>query len=84
MCSEPDNEESTSARRRIRVLDVVAVMRDLPERDLFRGHVGTVVEPLGGNVFEVEFSDDDGRTYGLVALPADQLLVLRHRPVRAV
>jgi hypothetical protein len=84
MCSEPDNEESTAPQRPIRVLDVVAVMGDLPERGLFRGHVGTVVEPLGGNMFEVEFSDDDGRTYGLVPLPADQLLVLHHRPVSAV
>jgi len=34
-------------------------------------------------VFEVEFSDDDGKTYALVPMPADQLLVLHHRPVRA-
>ena len=84
MSSEPDNEESAAPTRQLRVLEVVALMEDRPELGLFRGHVGTVAEPLGGNVFEVEFSDDDGKTYALVPEPADQLLVLHHRPVRAV
>ena len=84
MSSEPDNEESTAATRPVRALEVVALMVDLPEHGLFRGHVGTVVEPLRGNVFEVEFSDDDGKTYAMVPVPANQLLVLHHRPVRAL
>jgi len=84
MSSEPDNEESTAATRPVRALEVVALMVDLPEHGLFRGHVGTVVEPLRGNVFEVEFSDDDGKTYALLPLAADQLLILHHRPVQAV
>ena len=84
MSSEPDNEESAAPQRQLRVLEVVALMEDRPEAGLFRGHVGTVAEPLRGNVFEVEFSDDDGKTYALVPVPADQLLVLHHRPVRAL
>jgi hypothetical protein len=66
------------------MLDVVALTEDRPEAGLVRGHVGTVVEPLRGAVFEVEFSDDDGKTYALVPVPAKELLVLQHRPVRAV
>jgi hypothetical protein len=32
-------------------------------------------------VFEVEFSDNEGRTYASLALKAEQLLVLHHEPV---
>jgi hypothetical protein len=32
--------------------------------------VGSVVERLGGDVFEVEFVNEAGRTYGLHALEA--------------
>jgi hypothetical protein len=65
------------------ILDVVALTEDLPERGLYRGQVGTVVERLDPGVFEVEFSDDEGRAYASVALRAEQLLVLRYEPVEA-
>lgn len=67
----------------IQLLDVVALIADLPERRLLRGQVGTVVEALAPGVFEVEFSDDQGRTYAQLALPADQLLVLHYQPLQA-
>lgn len=62
------------------ILDVVALTEDLPERGLFRGQVGTVVESLAPGVFEVEFSDNEGRAYASLALEAKQLMVLRHEP----
>lgn len=65
------------------ILDVVALTEDLSERDLYRGQVGTVVEILEPGVFEVEFSDDEGRAYASVALKTDQLLVLHYEPVEA-
>ena len=49
-------------------------MRDLAEFGLIRGQVGTIVEVLGPEVFEVEFSDDNGRTYATVALKGSDLL----------
>jgi hypothetical protein len=64
----------------IDILDVVAITKDLPERGLYRGQVGTVVEILAPGVFEVEFSDDEGRTYASTSLEADQLLALRYEP----
>ena len=67
----------------INVLDVVALLVDMPENGLVRGQVGTVVERLDESVFEVEFSDDEGRTYAELALRAAVLLVLHHRPVAA-
>jgi len=67
----------------IKPFDVVAILEDEPAKGLRRGQVGTVVETLGPGVFEVEFSDNDGRTYASVALKkASQLLVLHHEVVR--
>jgi hypothetical protein len=63
----------------VRLLDVVALTTDLPEKGLVRGHVGTVVEILRPDACEVEFSDDDGRTYAQAALEGHQLMVLHNR-----
>ncbi len=63
----------------IELLDVVALLDELPERGLHRGQVGTVVEVLAPDVYEVEFSDDQGRTYASLALRADQLMVLHYQ-----
>ena len=67
----------------IRLLDVVALTDDLTDQGLLRGQVGTVVDVLAPSVFEVEFSDDDGRAYALTTLRASQLLVLHYEPRRA-
>ncbi|HEY9774766.1 MAG TPA: DUF4926 domain-containing protein [Planktothrix sp.] len=55
------------------LLDVVALTEDLPARNLWRGQVGTVVEDLAPDAYEIEFSDEEGRTYANIALRADQL-----------
>lgn len=66
---------------RVKLLDVVALTVDLPEYNLWRGQVGTVVEFLAdGAAFEVEFSDRDGRTYESVGLRPEQIIVLRFEP----
>lgn len=67
----------------IRELDVVALTEDLFRQGLRRGQVGTVVETLEPGVLEVEFSDDNGRTYAMLALRADQLMVLYYQPMLA-
>ena len=67
----------------VRLLDVVALTEDLPDRGLRRGQVGTVVEQLGPDAFEVEFSDENGRTYASLAVGVEQLMVLHYRPVGA-
>jgi hypothetical protein len=64
----------------LELLTVVALLEDIPEKDLRRGQVGTVVEVLSPGVYEVEFSDDSGRTYASLALPGDRLLRLFHEP----
>ena len=65
-----------------RLLDVVALLSDMPALGLLRGQVGTVVELLN-DACEVEFSDDGGQTYAELALPYDQLLILHYRPQQA-
>ena len=65
----------------IHLLDVVALTADIPEYDLHRGQVGTVVDILAdGQAFEVEFSDRQGHTYKSVGLHPDQLMVLHFEP----
>ena len=65
---------------KIRLLDIVALTSDLAGSGLVRGQVGTVVEELSKDVFEVEFSDDEGRSYAQLAVPASKLLVLHYEP----
>ena len=67
----------------LRNLDVVALISDLPELGLVRGQVGTVLQFLAPGIFEVEFSDDEGRAYAQLALRGDQLLVLHYAPQKA-
>ncbi len=65
----------------IKLLDVVALTVDLPDYNLWRGQVGTVVENLAnGKAFEVEFSDRDGRTFESIGLYPDQIMVLYFEP----
>ena len=68
-------------RPAVKLLDVVALTNDLPEYDLSRGQVGTVVEVLRrGEAFEVEFADRQGHTYESLGLTPDQFIVLRYEP----
>lgn len=73
-------------KRAINLLDTVALLEDLPERKLRAGEVGTVVELLDKNVYEVEFCTDDGETYAEFALRADQIMPLhsRGKPLKAI
>ncbi len=53
----------------INLLDVVALTTDLPDYNLLRGQVGTVVDILAdGAAYEVEFSDRSGRMVESVGL----------------
>jgi hypothetical protein len=65
----------------ITLLSVVALLEDIPQHGLVRGQVGTVVEQLAPSVYEVEFSDDNGRSYASLGVPVAHLLVLRHDTV---
>jgi len=66
--------------RRPTLLDLVAVLRSLPNVDVEVGDVGTVVELLPPDGLAVEFLDRDGRTRCLATLAiADVLTLNRER-----
>jgi hypothetical protein len=67
----------------VSVLDVVALLADVPGQSLSRGQVGTVVELLDGKTALVEFSNDDGRAYAVVPCAYADLLVLHYEPEAA-
>lgn len=55
------------------LLDIAALTVDLPEYNLWRGQVGTIVDILAsGSAFEVEFSDRHGHTFESLGLRPDQ------------
>lgn len=58
------------------ILDVVALLHDLPERNMVKGQVGTIVEKLDDNVFEVEFCNNSGETIAIEPIPAKELFLL--------
>ncbi|HYE63359.1 MAG TPA: DUF4926 domain-containing protein [Phycisphaerales bacterium] len=64
----------------IKDLDVVALVTDQPKHGLVRGQVGTVVEVLAPGVYEVEFSDEQGRTYAQAPFTESDLMVLHYAP----
>jgi hypothetical protein len=62
------------------LLDVVALLTDLPAQKLVRGQIGTVVEQLDDSSLLVEFSDDQGRAYAVAPCPRIELLALHYVP----
>ncbi len=64
---------------------MVALVADVPEHNLLRGHVGTIVHIYNkGEAFEVEFVDRQGFTFGLLTLYPEQLLLLLHEAVEKI
>ncbi len=63
----------------IQLLDVVTLVENLPEYNLWRGEIGAVVECYPDDAYDVEFVAQDGYTYALVTLPGQQLIPLRQK-----
>jgi Domain of unknown function (DUF4926) len=64
----------------LKLLDVVALLVDKPKQRLVTGQVGTVVELLSPDVYEVEFLDSKGHTLAVTELKRVDLLLLQHEP----
>ena len=71
----------TQTLTQFQLLDVVALTEALPQNNLLCGQVGTIVETLAPDVYEVEFSDDDGQAYAMLPLHSQQLLRLHYLPI---
>jgi hypothetical protein len=76
-------EKRSAKNEQPSLLEVVALLTDLPVQRLARGQVGTIVEALDDETLLVEFSDDQGRAYAVVPCPRADLLVLHYVPAAA-
>ena len=56
-----------------RPLEIVVLVRDLPEHDLREGDLGTVVEVYESKGLEVEFVTAAGKTQALLTLSVDDV-----------
>ncbi|MBE2228872.1 MAG: DUF4926 domain-containing protein [Ignavibacteria bacterium] len=63
---------------KFKILDVVALLKDMPEKNLIMGQVGTIVETLSENIYEVEFAGKNGETIALAAVDSENLLLLHY------
>ena len=69
---------------RIHIHDIVALLEDTAARHfltgeellLRRGQMGTVVMIYDGTAFEVEFAGLDGRTYAMLPIKTEKLMIL--------
>jgi hypothetical protein len=64
--------------RSFNLLDSVAILKEVPEQKVLMGQVGTIVEFLADNIYEVEFSDQTGATIAEYAVQGSDLLLLHH------
>ena len=63
------------------LLDVVALIKNLPEQNLYKGQVGTIIEVYEPDVFDVEFVDLQGKTYAVETINASQVMQLYYQPI---
>lgn len=73
--------------QKIKLHEMVALKTDI--RSCFfltillrQGQAGTVIETLDNDeAYEIEFADLDGQAYAMLAVKADNLMVLRYEPI---
>lgn len=58
--------------------DSVALLTDLPQNQLEKGQVGTIIDVKSTNVFEVEFVNQTGQTLSFALVNAVDLLKLNY------
>ena len=64
----------------IKELDIVALLKESPEKHLGKGTIGTVVHIYNELFYEIEFSNGKGETYAMLTVPKENLLLLKHEP----
>ena len=73
----------------IKEYDLVVIDRDLSATHtetkqpilLRKGQVGTVLMDFDGEAFLIDFADEQGITYAMETVPAEQLIPLLYQPV---
>lgn len=58
--------------------NLVAIVKDLPEKELVRGHVGTIAFMYNdGGLYEVEFINAIGETVAVATLSESEILAVQ-------
>ena len=65
-------------KEKLKLYDTVAILKDLPEKKVVFGQVGTIIEELAEGVFEVEFADKLGETIAEIAVQSENLMLLHY------
>lgn len=63
---------------KIGLFSIVAILKDSPENKVVSGQVGTIVELLDNETFEVEFTDKKGQTISEFTVKQADLMLLHH------
>lgn len=71
-------------KEKIKLYDTVAILKDLPEKKVVFGQVGTIVEELAEGVFEVEFANKLGETIAEFAVKNEDLMLLHNSHPRYI
>lgn len=71
-------EKLKMMEKKFKLLDTVAILREMPQHRVLLGQVGTIVEILSDVDYEVEFSDKNGESIAEFSFTADDLLLLHH------
>jgi len=61
---------------KIKLLDSVALLRNIPKKNLAKGQVGTVVELLDEGTYEIEFTNSRGETIQTLPLSKKDIILL--------
>ena len=73
-------KKNRTERSSLKLLDVVALLKDMPNEKLVKGQVGTIVEELDKGIYEVEFADKQGRMIASLTLSTEDLMLLHFEP----
>lgn len=73
----------------IQEYDLVAIDRDIPATHketnqpilLRKGQVGTVLMDFDGEAYLIDFADEQGTTYAMETVSAEQLIPLLYKPI---
>ncbi len=76
MLHKIDIKKNRIDRSSLKLLDVAALLKDVPGEKLVKGQVETIVEELDKGVYEVEFDDKQGRTIASLVLSNEDLMLL--------
>ncbi len=56
--------------------DIIELTKDIPKRKLRSGDRGTIIHSHNDDVYEIEFSDENGETIDFLALSTKQFIVV--------